>query len=237
MTRPPLHVRHQRGFTLIELCIGMMVTGFVATVLAGFTATMSHQWRHAETQQHLDVTSQQGCRILRPIVQSARAVGHVFASPSPAVFLWQNDDLDRSNVAQFGEMTLIEYDSATETISFYQPDPDFGLAGDSMACKAVTPAEMANYTVVQLFKSQAWLKPTRVILGPGTTQTDHAALTRVTACTFGTPAGSGATGELPVIAFDATLERGDQALAVHDRFAVRVPTVPTVVSTNTVTGN
>lgn len=228
---------HPRAFTLVELCIGIMVTGFVATVLACFASAMSHQWRHAEQQQHLDVTAQQGCRVLRPIIQSARAVGHVYAAPAPALFLWQNDDLARSGIAEFGEMTLVEYDSSAETIYFYQPDPDFNLAGDTMALKAVTRAEMANYAVVQLFKSQPWLKATRVILGPGNSTADAAALTHVTACAFTTPTGSGATGELPVIAFDATLQRGDQTLDVGDRFAVRVPTVQTATTTNTVTGN
>lgn len=226
--------QRQRAFTLVELCIGMMVMGFVAVVLATFASAMSHQWRYSEGQQHLDVTARQGLRLLRPVVQSSRAIGHIYTTPTAAVFLWQNDKLDRPNIAQFGEMALIEYDDLSKTIYLYEPDPEFDLELNAMAVEAVTNADMANPTVVELFKAQPWLKPRRAILGPGESA---AALSRVTSCTFSQPQDSGTGGVLPMVALDATLERNGQTLRIRDRIAVRLPMLQTHTNVNTVTGN
>ena len=208
------------GFTVIELCIGMLITAMVAAATATFTMAVVTQWRDGDHAQILDVSLQQARAVIGPIVQSSRQVAEVIASPTPSVFLWQYDSLGGADQKpQLAEMSLIEYDAATQTIYYYQADSTQDLADNVTATQTLTAADLQNPSTVNVFKSQSWLKPPRALLGPGRVVDSSVETSRVTAAIFQSIVSNG----VPQLQWTATITRGNTTADVSDTLTLRAP--------------
>jgi type II secretory pathway pseudopilin PulG len=120
----------RRGFTLVELIIGMVMTVMVLSALAAVATAVSMGWQNADSADSAFVTgSQVQTRLvqwLRPaITLGAVQKGTLNSSTSPAMlFFWKGDLQDASNPTgdgkiEFNEIGLLSYDSASKELRVY----------------------------------------------------------------------------------------------------------------------
>ncbi|MGN6728145.1 MAG: hypothetical protein ACTHLZ_19675 [Tepidisphaeraceae bacterium] len=212
---------NRRAFTLVELCLGMLVTAVLAFAAATFTTAVVSQWSDGNRSQMLDVSLFQARAVVGPIVESARQVAAVYNTPTPAVFLWQNDTLNGPDQKrQFAELALLEYDATTQTIYYYQADASNDLVNNATAMQTVSDADLADPNLMAVFKSQTWLKPKRALLGPGRVIGSSTEVARVTQAVF-QPVTS---NTLPQLEWSATVARGDATVSFDDTLTLRAPT-------------
>ena len=59
------------GFTLVELMLGLLVTGMIAGVAAGFALATAASWQAGRDEQRLQLTAQNALARIEPILQGA----------------------------------------------------------------------------------------------------------------------------------------------------------------------
>ncbi|MBC7785601.1 MAG: hypothetical protein H7144_17350 [Burkholderiales bacterium] len=228
-----------RGFTFIEMCMGMIITAMVGLAVSGFSLTVANYWRHAGQQQALQVSGAQSGGVIGPIIESARALGGVLHRDAEAILLWQTDSFGGSadGVVQFAEVSLIEYQPAIKSLVYYQADLSQNLAANATAGLVLTSADLANPDVAIAFKKQTWLKSRRTLLGPGRAVDSGVDATRVTAATFTAISGNAKAG----VKIGATITRGDAGQSIQAvnivRAASAVPATTALPAAQTVAGN
>ena len=89
----------RHGFTLVELCLGMLITAMVAMSLAGFSLAVTHHWRQDQQSQQLQVAGARSGAMMASIVESARALACVSDDPA-SLFLWQKDAPNESRCSR-----------------------------------------------------------------------------------------------------------------------------------------
>jgi len=120
----------RRGFTIVELIIGMFITAMVLAALAAVSMAVSTGWQQAESADSAFVTGTQVQSRLAEYFRPASALGVVQkgtlnSSVSPAtLFFWMGDATDASNPTgdgsiQFNEIGLLRYDPTSEEIRLY----------------------------------------------------------------------------------------------------------------------
>jgi type II secretory pathway pseudopilin PulG len=120
--------RQRRGFTLVELMLGLLVTSLVMAALSLLLAAVGQGWKQSEaTQEGATMTSQVHLRIQK-CLKSAALIGVIrpgsidnMAPQSAAMLIWKND-ANRDWKIQFSEMALIEYDKDAGELLYYQAD-------------------------------------------------------------------------------------------------------------------
>jgi type II secretory pathway pseudopilin PulG len=202
-----------RGLTLVELCIGMVVMTMIGSALAGFSLSITTQWRSGDGQRQISVSAEQARRVLASVVQASRAVCFISSTGNPSVLLWQNDAVTADNKIQLGELMLIEFDPTAASIYAYFPN---ATLFDAQALTTLTRVQAADATVMTLLRSKPWMLPGRTILGTGRADAG-AQTTRVTAANFSLVPGT----DLPGVQLNATLERTTQQMSVRWVFVLR----------------
>jgi len=196
-----------RGLTLVELCIGMAVMSMIGVALVGFSLSISTQWRSGDGQRQLSVSTEQARRVLASAVQSSRAVCSISSTGNPSVLLWQNDNVTADNTIQLGELMLIEFDPATQSVYAYTPDSSMF---DASAFLTFTTAQAADVGMIATLRAKTWALPARTILGTGRAGAG-AQTTRVISANFSLVTGT----QLPAVQLNATLERAGEQSAVR----------------------
>src|SRR3954471_12376899 len=112
--------RRQRGFTLVELSLGLLATAMVMGALAAFTTFVAKGWQESGGVQSLSLSSAAATLRIQEIVRNARLTGQYNAgaldgTSSAAVLLWM-DDTNSDGVIQQNECAMLEYDATTRTI-------------------------------------------------------------------------------------------------------------------------
>src|SRR5262245_42961476 len=89
---------NRRGFTMVELCMGLVVLGIVMSALAAFSYAMSETWQASDTAQSLYVTGNQSVARLQNIIRSSKKIGLVrtgsldgSSTSKACVVLWRSD--------------------------------------------------------------------------------------------------------------------------------------------------
>jgi Tfp pilus assembly protein PilW len=121
-----LAVRPQRrGFTLVELMLGLLVTSLVMGALAAVLSAVAQGWKQSgSVSSSTSVTALANMRLQRTL-KATRLIGAVRAgsltnasAPSAAALLWKAD-ANYDWKVQFSEMALLEYRPASAS-----PDPN-----------------------------------------------------------------------------------------------------------------
>jgi type II secretory pathway pseudopilin PulG len=110
----------QRGFTLVELCLGLLATAMIGSALAAFTVTIGKGWQASGGAQSTSLSSAAATLRIQEIVRNARLTGKcdpgaLDGSASAAVLLWL-EDTNGDGVIQVNECAMIEYDSTSRCI-------------------------------------------------------------------------------------------------------------------------
>ncbi len=120
----------RRGFTLVELIIGMVITAMVLCALSVVTFAVSNGWENAQAADSSFVTGGQVQARIAQWFRPATAVGaaqrgSLGSTNSPAaLFFWKSDVADVSNPTgddkiEFNEIGLLRYDAASRQVRVY----------------------------------------------------------------------------------------------------------------------
>jgi hypothetical protein len=114
----------RRGFTFVELLLGMIVTTIVLGALAVFTFAVSENWRTSDSAQSAFLAGSMGVDRLNQLVRSAQAIdsnptnGSLTNATAPAAcMLWTDANAD--TLIEYSEMTLLKFDQANQRLVAY----------------------------------------------------------------------------------------------------------------------
>lgn len=118
--RTNLGLSRHRGFTLVELSIGLVVMALVGGALASFTIGVARGWQASGGSQSASLSSAAATMRIQQIVRNARLTGKcdtgaLDGSSAAAVLLWM-DDSNNDGVIEENECALLEYDAASRSI-------------------------------------------------------------------------------------------------------------------------
>ncbi len=113
-----------RGFTFIELCLGLVVMSLVMSALAGFSLAMVSAWKSSEKSQGLTLLGNQAAIRLQDAIRQAKLIGAFRGgsidgtSAGAAVLIWGSDANGDAEI-QAAEVELIEHDPDSKTLRLY----------------------------------------------------------------------------------------------------------------------
>ena len=147
----------RRGFTLVELCMGLVVTMLVAGALSAFAYATGEGWAHSESSQSLFVAGNQVTARIQKIISLSRQVGLVRlgsadgSATGAAIMLWKADTNNDSKIS-FSEVALIQHNTSTGELWYYEANPptaaDDWLASTNFITNSSAPETFKALTYV-----------------------------------------------------------------------------------------
>lgn len=140
----------RRGFTIVELLIGIVITSMVFAAMTTFTLATASAWKANQSLTDAMTTANlTGIRLTREFrnVRAAGAVreGSLDGTSAAALVLWRADT-NADSAIQLSELEVLGYDPTTKVVSTYKPP-----AG--MTDEVVTTANFnADATITRLLK-------------------------------------------------------------------------------------
>jgi hypothetical protein len=198
LTPPP--TRRRRGcrgaFTLMELVMGMIVTGLVMAAIAALLSAVAMGWEQNGKSQASSIHRVQTHARVQRILKGVKQLGAVRAGSIngtaliPAgVMIWKSDD-NGDNKAQFSELALLVHEGAVGTadgyLSFYDVAyPTFWTEPQRTAADnappVVTQDDIFKDTSIDTFRTMTYVRKQLVasnLIGVVFTRTDGADITR-----------------------------------------------------------
>lgn len=115
----------RRGFTIVELSMGLLVMSIIFAALAGLAVAMSNGWKATESQDNLQVARRQISTQMYYNIRSAKFIGSATAdtgggsTQGAAVIFWKGDK-DAGKTMYAYQVAVIEHDVPTATLRLYQ---------------------------------------------------------------------------------------------------------------------
>lgn len=115
----------RRGFTFVELMIGMVVTAVVLSALSVFTAAVAAHWETTEAGQSAFLSASLSVDRVSRIVRAAKfldpaaATGSLDNSTPPAACMCWARDANNDGKMQPSELGLFAYDAASASVLWY----------------------------------------------------------------------------------------------------------------------
>jgi prepilin-type N-terminal cleavage/methylation domain-containing protein len=139
MLHPRANLR--RGFTFIELMMGIVVTAIVLAALSVFVFGVADGWTNAESAQSIFLSGNMAIDRIDRALREATSV----ACPAPTDCLFWHDD-NGDGVMQLSEISLLEYDGSA-AIGRYDIASTNSYAGTVLS-SLPTPATLKNYGAI-----------------------------------------------------------------------------------------
>ena len=193
---PRVPTRGRRAFTLMELVMGMIVTGLVMSAIAALLSAVAMGWEQNGKSQANSVHRVQAHARLQRILKGVKQLGAVrpgsvngTTNPPAAVMIWKSDD-NGDNKVQFSELGLLVHEGATGTaagfVSFYDVAyPSTWSAAQRTAADntppVVTQEDVYKDTSIDTFRTMTYVRKQLVashVVGVAFTRTDGADITR-----------------------------------------------------------
>jgi hypothetical protein len=197
-TKPQLRNRPRTraaGFTLMELTLGMIVTGLVMIAVSALLSAVAQGWTQSGQTQVNSTYRVQAHARMQKILKGAKQIGAVRNGSidgnlaAAGVMLWASDaNLD--NKVQFSELGLLVHEGPVGTTGGYIAYYDVSYPSTWTAAQkttADTPAladdEIYNNSNIDTFRSLAYVRKTVLatnVVGAVFTKTDSVNVTRPT---------------------------------------------------------
>jgi type II secretory pathway component PulJ len=167
-----------RGFTLIELCLGLVITSLVMGAMAAFSLAMSTAWKSAESSQSISLLANQTVVRLQNEIRQSKMIGAVRAgtsagtSSNAAVLLWKADTSGDGYI-QGNEVSLIEHDVASHTLRLYYSGQADAAGTWSYGSTFTASATLNNFKTNRNYKVLARNVYGAVFQSTGTTGTSQ----------------------------------------------------------------
>jgi hypothetical protein len=221
--RAPLHVqrppRRRAGLTLIEMCIGMVVTAMVLGALSAMWFGVAYAWTGSTASQGVALTGNLAAVRLESTFRSAKylcqyTVGSADGKTSPAgsVFFWKNDTWTADGAVEIAELALIEHDAVAKRLYVYEALPAASMSADQQtrASIKVTWADLIASGTPATFKGYDFVR--RTVLSEA-----------ISGAAFNVPTSS-KPNVRPSFEFTLTVSRPGGDSLVYGTAALRSPT-------------
>jgi hypothetical protein len=194
-SRPRHPALARAAFTLMELIMGMIVTGLVMAAIAALLSAVAMGWEQSGQSQTTSIHRVQTHARIQRILKGAKQLGAIRAgsvngNTTPAgVMIWKSDANGDGKV-QFSELGLLVHEGLVGTpdgyLSFYDVAyPSNWSAAQKTAADntppVVTEADVYKDSNIDTFRTMAYVRKTLVashLLGVAFTRTDGADITR-----------------------------------------------------------
>ena len=142
----------RRAFTLIELCLGLVVVAMVMTALAAFALAVSNCWKYSDSSQGSMLTGNQAVARLQHRLHDAKRVGYYRTSPQALVY-WQAD-ANADDKMQFSELAMIAFNQQTHGLELWQPHLGSGDSDETLSY-----VELMDATAASRFEGRSTMMP------------------------------------------------------------------------------
>jgi Tfp pilus assembly protein PilV len=109
----------RRGFTLIELCLGLLVVAMIMSALAAFALAVSNCWKYSDASEASAISGNQAVIRLQRRLHDAKRVGYCRNAPQAALVYWAAD-ADGDGKMQFSELAMIRFNDSEHTLQLRQ---------------------------------------------------------------------------------------------------------------------
>jgi type II secretory pathway pseudopilin PulG len=181
----PIHKRKNadpgvkfKGFTLVELCLGIALTALVLGALASFLLAMSRAWQSTENTNASILAATQISKRVERELSSAKYIGAVSngsGGGNASVFYWADDNFGgvSDGAVQFGEMRMIEFDTAGRSILLRRAKPIGSMTPEQLAeaSRVISALETDDPAVAAFFKTRSFVDSPLPLGGRGTSFT------------------------------------------------------------------
>lgn len=144
----------RRAFTLVELCLGLVVTALVVGAVASFALALSTAWRDSEQAQGAGLASNQTLLRLRQVLGGAKRLGYCQAgslsdaSSRATLLIWLVDGqpergTEPDGKMQVTEMAMLDYNAAEKTLDLYTV-PSYIPVGAALPASALTAPSQSD---------------------------------------------------------------------------------------------
>lgn len=163
----------RRGMTVIELSMGLLVTGMVMASLAAVWSAVGQTWSNTTSSQQISLSGNQAALRLEDLLRQSKYVcqytsGSLDGSASKAasVLLWKNDSwsvapaTSADGKPQLGELLLIEHSVPDQKIYVYEPIASSAMDASqkSRAGGVATWSDLSASTTPTTFKTYDFVR-------------------------------------------------------------------------------
>jgi hypothetical protein len=141
-----------RAFTLVELCLGLIVVAMVMSALAAFALAVSNCWKYSDASQGSAITGSRAVARLQRRLHDAKRIGYYRTSP-PALVYW-TDDANADGRMQFSELAMVALNPDTHNLELCQPK-----LGSGESDEVVTYNEFMDAAVASRFEGHSTKTP------------------------------------------------------------------------------
>jgi Tfp pilus assembly protein PilW len=138
----------RRGFTFIELCLGMVMTAIISGAVASFLLSVSACWNATENLHNATIRANQFSERLAGRIRDAKRIGYWknASAGGAAMIFWR--DCDNDGVMVRTELSVVQYAPLTQTIDLYTAPVVNGDVGAEW-----TPAEFTDPSAIAVFSA------------------------------------------------------------------------------------
>lgn len=158
----------RRGFTLVELCLGLLVMAMVMSALAAFALAVSNCWKYSDASEASAISGNQAVIRLQRRLHDAKRVGCCRPAPKAALVYWAAD-ADGDGKMQFSELAMIRFDDAEHTLELRQA---VVAPGDSDT--VVTFAQLNDPAIIQRVQDSSSAVPLMQHVSDANITVEHA---------------------------------------------------------------
>jgi hypothetical protein len=223
-----------RGFLLVELLMGLVIVALVMLGSAAIMGAVAEGWNDQDVTRSSRLQANQTYIRVQNAMQGAKYVGYsntgsVDGSSTPgSIFFWQNDNFGGVEASDpcIGEMALIQFESATNTLWLYQclPKSQMTNAQKTQAAQQWTLSQINQSATATQFTQLYSFVQKQALGGPGSQPNDG---TRLAVQGFLVSVHSlSSTSQLPVIEYAIGFARtsDDENLTLYNSTTIRGPT-------------
>ncbi|MBV8780567.1 MAG: hypothetical protein JO353_04155 [Phycisphaerae bacterium] len=198
-----------RGFTFVELCLGLVITSMVLAGVASFAMAVSTAWRNAGSSESILLSANHDALLLNEKIRACGLTGgwtsgsiDGSSTTGAAVLLWKGD-ANSDGFINYTEILLIQHDPKTSRINLYQTPT--GYSGLNLVYSYLAVFSQSSF--ISLFKTG--LTPTVLC-------------SNVSGAQFYVGSPSSATAR-PFVEFALTVKAGSTSQIVYGDATLRNP--------------
>jgi prepilin-type N-terminal cleavage/methylation domain-containing protein len=214
-------IAKRRGFTFVELLMGLVITAFIMAGLAAIMSSVADAWEEGRITQSTQLQANLIDQRLQRILSSAKYVVLPASGTSGSVIFWANDDLIADSTVEAGELGLIEVDSSTNSLNLWEAIPSSSMTPAQLSA-AETELNWASLQTVTAAELKSWSYMQCTTLGgPGSSGNVNAL--QVTGSSF-YAANLTSTSQLPLVEYSLTFQKNGQDVTLYGTTTLRAPT-------------
>lgn len=223
-------VRHfRRGFTFVELLVGMIVTAVVLSAMAAFTYGVAEGWSQGESAQTVFLAGSMAADRFNHAIRSAKLIdpnrlvngSSDNTTPAATCMYWRDDGTvllndgtskfiagNSDGKIQFSEMAMIQFDQATKTVWEYTVQFPAAFTNAQIASVDSTQSPPLPLPTANVFKASSYVVAKAIA---------H----NVSACQFYLVPGTSA--QRPMLEFVLNIDDGKASTVQYGAATIRCP--------------